>query len=198
MWGRVCESASQHLINPSWNMSNKLAWKRWNDIKAQPSIYRSMKVMGKDTFRHIQTNPPDLNACLNLIHVFPVFHLLCVATSSPVHWSLCLCQAQGAAELHWSQTNINLPTSHSQSCTHTHRHTYILYYTETIFTQQLLVNFTKKWQITHWIKHEFWSRKTEIVFYSNNLGFICNFFQRDSLSEWWWINGRLGDRTEKG
>lgn len=83
-------------------------------------IYRSMKVMGKDTFRDIQTNPPDLDACLHHIYAFPAFHLLCVATSSPVHWCLCLCQAQAAAELHWGQRILTYkPLSHSPAYTQT-------------------------------------------------------------------------------
>lgn len=129
MWAQICESASLHLINSSWNMSNKSVWKWWNDIKAQPSVYRSMKVTGKDTFRHTQTNPPDHLVCLHLIHVFiaqcwplSVFHLSCLTTSSLVHWSLCRCQVQVSAKFHQGYTNINLPEPFL--ITHTHADTY--------------------------------------------------------------------------
>lgn len=48
----------------------------WHQGTALNILY-SMRVTGKDTFRHAQTNPPDLLVCFHFIHIFKL--IVCIS-----------------------------------------------------------------------------------------------------------------------
>lgn len=123
------ESTSLHLINSSWNMSNKSVSKWWNNIKVHSSVYRSMKVTGKDTFRHTQTNPPDLLVCLHLVCVLSVdlslyfnYYVL-----PPLHSSTGFCFYDKLRALQSFTGAIRILTYQNLSLKHTDTYTFLYF-----------------------------------------------------------------------